>query len=277
MTVKLREVLDTATLRLHAVSDSARLDAELLLQRAIGRERAWLYAYADSDVTQEQQTSFHRMLQRRQRGEPIAYILGCQEFYGLLFHVDKHVLIPRPATECMVDWVLDHYKTDAIRVLDLGTGSGAIAVALAKHRPAWNITAVDVSSEALAVAKQNAGRHNCHSIRWLESDWFNAVKGETFDLILSNPPYIDANDPHMLDLCFEPHTALVAEANGLACIDHILSHAWIFLRKPGAVVIEHGFDQSKAVTELADKHGWLDPVDHLDLAGQPRYLVARSE
>ena len=275
MTVKLQSVLDAAIHRLHVVSDSARLDAELLLQQAMGCERTWLYAYADSDVTQEQQGLFQRLLGRRERGEPIAYILGCQEFYGLCFQVNKHVLIPRPATECLVDWVLDHCAVDTARVLDLGTGSGAISVTLAKHRPNWDITAVDVSPQALVVARQNAIRHKCESVRLLESDWFSAVEGEKFDLILSNPPYIDAADSHMLNLSFEPRMALVAESKGLACIDHVLARSHAFLRHRGAVVIEHGFDQSAAVIQLAHKYGWQNPVDYSDLAGQPRYLVSR--
>jgi len=259
---------------LETVTDSARLEAELLLQSTLSCSRAWLYTYPDHSLTEEQEAVLQRQLVRRMHGEPMAYILGQKEFYSLSFWVNEDVLIPRPATESLVEWVLNGHSPSPLKVLDLGTGSGAIAVTLAKRRPQWQIVATDVSLAALAVARANASRHGVERVEFVHSDWFDAVECKDFDLIVSNPPYIADGDPHLQALAFEPRSALVARGNGLSCVDLLLRQGAAYLRHGGKVVLEHGHDQSTKVIELAKKYGWSAASSHRDLAGVKRFLVA---
>jgi release factor glutamine methyltransferase len=258
--------------QLLAESGLPPLEARMLLERVLGKAHAWLIAHADEAVGVEAGQAFAALAARRRQGEPIAYILGRREFYGLDFQVSRAVLIPRPETELLVELALARIAAGAAaRVLDLGTGSGAVAVALAKQRPQARLTAVDVDYAALAVARANASRHGV-SVRFFCGDWFGALSGETFDLIVSNPPYVAAGDPHLDigDVRFEPQRALVGGADGLDGIRAIVAKAQAHLRPGAWLLIEHGYDQAEACRALLQAEGYLEVQSWPDLAGIPR-------
>jgi release factor glutamine methyltransferase len=262
------EQLRCATQRLAAVSDSARLDAELLLAACLQVERSWLLAHGDTVVTA---ATYKALLQRRVQGEPLAYILGHKDFWTLRLDVSPAVLVPRPETELLVELALST-AVALCEVLDLGTGSGAIALALARERPKWHLTAVDFSETALAIARANAQRLQIANVQFMVSDWFAALSGKEFDLIVSNPPYIDADDPALRQpsLQHEPLRALSPGANGLAALNTIIAQAPDFLMKHGWILLEHGATQGSAVREMLVARGFGQVRSHHDLAGHER-------
>ena len=254
------------------------LEARMLLERVLGKASAWLIAHADEAASAEAEQAFAALAERRHQGEPIAYILGKREFYGLDFQVARAVLIPRAETELLVDLALARIAADAaVRVLDLGTGSGAIAVALAKRRPQARVTAVDVDYAALAVARANASRHGVR-VRFFCGDWFGALSGESFDLIVSNPPYVAAADPHLAmgDLRFEPQRALVGGADGLDGIRAIVAKAGAHLRPGAGLLFEHGYDQAEVCRALLEAQRYREVQSWPDLAGIPRVSGGRA-
>ncbi len=262
----------TTLAQLLAQSGLPPLEARMLLERALGKPRAWLIAHADETAGAEAEQAFAAMAGRRRQGEPIAYILGEREFYGLEFGVAPAVLIPRPETELLVELALARIPANAAaHVLDLGTGSGAIAVALAHERPQARVTAVDVDYAALSVARANASRHRA-SVRFFCGDWFGALPGEMFDLIVSNPPYVAAGDPHLGlgDVRFEPQRALAGGADGLDCIRAIVAKAGAHLRSGAWLLFEHGYDQAEACRALLEAGGYREAQSWPDLAGIPR-------
>lgn len=255
----------------------ARRDAQVLLGFALGVTRAWLSAHADDAAIPEAAGSFRELVRRRRAGEPVAYLLGRREFYGLDFRVTPDVLIPRPDTEVLVEAALEKLpKAEPREVLDLGTGSGCIAIAIAHERPLARVIAVDRSAAALAIAGENA-RLNRAGVEFLESDWFGALAGRRFDLIVANPPYVAAGDAHLEqgDLRFEPQTALAAGPDGLADIRRIVAHAPSHLRPGGWLLFEHGYDQAEACRNLLLNAGFSGLVFHADLAGVPRVAGGR--
>ena len=263
---------------LMAQSGLPPLEARMLLGRVLGKARAWLIAHAQDPVSAEAAQAFAALAARRSQGEPVAYILGVREFYGLEFGVTPAVLIPRPETELLVELALARVSPDAAaRVLDLGTGSGAVAVALAHERPQARLTAVDVEYAALAVARANAKRHGV-SVRFFCGDWFGALAGESFDLIISNPPYVAAADPHLAagDLRFEPRRALAGGADGLDCIRAIVATARTHLRPAAWLLFEHGYDQAEACRALLETQGYSEVQSWPDLAGIPRVSGGRT-
>ena len=234
-------------------SDSAKLDTEILLCFVMNKSASFLLTWPEHKLTPQQSQQFSALIQRRAQGEPIAYIVKIREFWSLPLQVSPATLIPRPDTEVLVELVLSHHQDQVIRCLDLGTGTGAIALALASEHPQWQIEAVDYSHEAVALAKRNADNLNLTQVNIYQSDWFSQVSGEKcFDVIVSNPPYIDENDHHLNegDVQFEPKTALVALDNGLADIKIIARQALKFLKLGGFLYIEHGFEQSHAVQAI---------------------------
>ena len=244
----------------------------MLLERVLGKTRAWLIAHADEAAGAEAEQAFAALAERRRKGEPIAYILGEREFYALELGVTPAVLIPRPETELLVELALARMPENAaMRVLDLGTGSGAIAVVLAKQRPQARLTAVDLDYPALSVARANAKRHRV-SVRFFCGDWFGALSGETFDLIVSNPPYVAAADPHLAagDVRFEPQRALVGGADGLECIRAIVAKASAHLQPGAWLLFEHGYDQAEACRALLRAEGYQQVQSWPDLAGIER-------
>ena len=241
--------------------------------------RAWLISHAEQALTEAKASQFRALLNRRLQGEPVAYILGKREFYGMTFEITPAVLIPRPDTETLVDAALAHIPAGRpCRVLDLGTGSGAIAIALATHRPQASVTAVDASESALAVAQRNAEHLGTRNVRCMLSDWFGALPEAVFDVIVSNPPYIADGDPHLErgDLRFEPATALASGAQGLDAIRHLVAMAPRHLADRGWLLLEHGHDQAAAVAALMAAHGFEDIGHAADLAGIQRVTLGRK-
>lgn len=258
--------------------DEARLEAEVLLLHVLGRPRAWLYAHADDELPPPQREAFDRLVQRRCAGEPVAYLTGTREFWSLALRVTGATLIPRADTERLVELALERLPSATpLRVADLGTGSGAIALALASERPQARVVATDVSAAALAVARQNAEFNKISNVEFAESHWFSAIAQQRFDLIVSNPPYIAAGDAHLQqgDLRFEPHSALAAGADGLDDIRAIAAAAGAYLRDGAWLLLEHGFDQGGAVRALLGSAGFANVATWQDLCGLDRVSGGR--
>ena len=251
-------------------STEANLEANLLCQHLLNVNRAWLISHANDAFEASQQVAFEELIQRRLRGEPIAYILGSREFYGLVLKTTPATLIPRPDTETLVEAALAKIPQNAsLSILDLGTGTGAVALAIASQRPETKMNAVDASLEALKVATENAQYLKLTNVRMLESNWFSALEGEMFDVIVSNPPYIAQDDEHLKqgDLRFEPISALASGVDGLDDLRKIVQDAPDYLNNNGWLMLEHGYDQADAVATLLKARGFSQ-VDHaIDIAG----------
>ncbi len=266
------DALHTATLLLSRNSPSARLDAELLLEYVTGLSRTSFRAAPERELPAHAGWSFQQLVKRRLQGEPVAYIRGQQEFWSLLFEVTPAVLIPRPETELVVERALEHLdKNAAARVADLGTGSGAIALAIASERPAAKIVASDISKDALAIAMRNVARLQVPNVTLTQSSWFAALQGP-FDLIVANPPYIAIDDPDLSAAVrrHEPAAALISGRDGLEAIEHIASAAPRYLASGGWLVLEHGWKQAGAVRDLLVRNGFTRVRSHADLAGHER-------
>ncbi len=252
----------------------AGLEVQVLLGHVLKRPRAYLLAHPEVALSDSHHAQFDALLTRRELGEPIAYLTGQREFYGLDFLVTPDVLIPRPETELLVDLALKQIPLDTpMHILDLGTGSGAIAITLAKHRPLALITAVDASARALAIARENAARLGTLNIRFIESNWFSGVnESSRFALIVANPPYVAENDPHLVqgDVRFEPIMALTAGTDGLDAIRHIAQASPRFLTVGGRLLFEHGFDHGAACRVLLQEEGYAEITTQHDLAGLER-------
>lgn len=266
-----------ALLRAAADRLGNRLEAEVLVADALGVDRTWLFAHGDERVDPDGQRAIRERVDRRAAGEPVAHILGVREFWSRNFTITPDVLIPRPATEMLVEIALGLDLPDNARVLDLGTGSGCIAVTLAAERPAWAVTATDISGAALDIARVNAARHGPGGIEFLRGAWYQPLAGRRFELIVSNPPYIAPGDRHLArgDLRFEPTTALASAEDGLAALATIISGAPDHLSPGGWLGVEHGYDQSRAVTMLLRDNGFRNVSDIVDTAGIPRVAVGQ--
>jgi release factor glutamine methyltransferase len=253
------------------------LEARVLLCQALAVERSWLAAHDTDELPATAATTAEALFSRRRAGEPIAYITGEWEFYGRTFKVSPDVLIPRPETELLVEIALERLAERG-SLLDLGTGSGAIAVSVALERPDARVCALDSSEEALTVARSNALRLGA-AVEWLSSDWFAALSGRRFDTVVSNPPYIASTDAHLSkgDLRFEPRRALDAGHRGLEAIEHIALHARDHLVPGGWLAFEHGYDQGEACVGLLSQLGYREVQDCTDLAGHRRVAVARFD
>lgn len=260
------------------VSDSPRLDVELLLGWTLGKDRTWLYTWPETDLTPAQMDKFERAFSRRSNGEPLAHIIGQREFWSLPLQVNASTLIPRPDTERLVELALTLSDGNPEgKALDLGTGTGAIALAFASERPAWRVVAVDASPEAVALAERNRTQLGFDNVACIQSDWFETVTGP-FDLILSNPPYIADNDPHLNqgDVRFEPRSALVAENDGLADIHRIVQAAPESLTAEGWLLLEHGWTQGEAVRSLLAARGFQNVRTEQDLGGNDRVTLGQA-
>ncbi|MDF3030384.1 MAG: protein-(glutamine-N5) methyltransferase, release factor-specific [Moraxellaceae bacterium] len=269
---RIRELLRSAAERLEQTSPSPRVDADCLLQHVLQKDRAWLRSHDDAVLDDAQLAAFEAVLERRISGEPVAYITGQRGFWSLDLEVGPATLIPRPDTELVVEWALELIPTEAPWcVADLGTGSGAIALAVKKERPRCAVTAVDASPAALAMASANASRLRLE-VSCVQGDWFAALGHGEFDLVLANPPYIAADDPHLVrgDLRFEPRSALVADEQGLADLRRIIEAAPSHVRKGGWLLLEHGYDQGEAVRALLTRQGFTEVVTRRDLGGLER-------
>ncbi len=257
------------------VSDSPRLDVELLLAWVLDKDRTFLFTWPDKELTSAQQQAFSVALERRKAGEPIAYIVGFRDFWSLRLKVNASTLIPRPETELLVELVLDRLQKPVATVMDLGTGTGAVALAIASERPSWQVTACDVMPAAVALAEENRLANKIANVNVLHSDWYAALGTQAFDVIVSNPPYIDANDVHLDegDVRFEPRSALVASEQGLADIRIIIEQGRLHLVPGGWIAIEHGYEQAQAVQAIFRDAGFTDIESVRDLAGHERVTL----
>lgn len=274
----LRELLADAARQLADVSQSPRLDAELLLAAALKRPRSYLHAWAERIPELESSARFDAWLNRRRTGEPVAYILGWREFWSLELEVTPDTLIPRPETELLVELALERLPEDhQAMVADLGTGSGAIALAVALERPQARIVATDQSLATLIVARRNARRLNIASVEFRQGDWCAPLAGERFDLIVANPPYIAAADPcwQAGELRFEPSMALIAGEDGLDALRAIIAAAPDHLKPDGWLLLEHGYNQGEAAPALLQERGFVEVSDHQDAAGLSRSSCGR--
>lgn len=258
-------------------SPSAKLDAEWLLAAALGKAPSYLRTWPEREVPAEIEARYLADVQRRRQGEPVAYILGRQGFWSLELEVAPHTLIPRPDTELLVEAALQLLPASPAGVLDLGTGTGAIALALAAERPAWQVTGVDRVAEAVALAQRNAARLGLANSRFLQSHWFSELAGQRFQLIVGNPPYIPSGDPHLQqgDVRFEPGSALISGADGLDDIRQIVSQAPDFLELGGWLLLEHGYDQAAQVRALLSEGGFVDVESRQDYGGHLRISLGR--
>lgn len=275
-------LLDDATRQLAATlgleKREARLEARVLAAHAWQTSPAWLIAHDTDPATPAQQLAIASLIAQRTAGEPVAYILGEREFFGLRFAVTPAVLIPRPDTELLVEAALRHVPEQAAcRILDLGTGSGAIAITLAYQRPMANVVAVDASIEALAVAQTNARRLGTGNVSFVAGNWYSELAVKKFDMIVANPPYIAAVDPHLDagDLRFEPRQALASGNDGLDDLRIIIAGAPMHLVKDGWLLLEHGYDQADAVMALLQQNGFTQTATQCDLAGLNRVSGGR--
>ena len=258
-------------------SSTPRLDAEVLLMHACGLDRNSLITRDKTTLGAEALRALQGLLDRRKNGEPIVYLIGVREFWSMELNVTPATLIPRPETELLVEKALDPIPFDAEwTIADLGTGSGAVALALAKERPKCRIIATDVSPAALDVARSNVEKFGFHNIELRDGNWFAALAGESFDMIVSNPPYIRIDDQHLKqDVRFEPAAALVSGIDGLDAIRHIARHAREFFKPGGWLLFEHAWDQAEAIAALLHRQGYRDMVCHRDLAGHARVASCR--
>ena len=256
-------------------SDTPLLDCQLLLSECLQRSKGWLLAHDEYCLTDEEAQTYTSLLARRIAGEPIAYILGSQGFWDMELRVTPDTLIPRPETELLVETVLATCGSAYQRVVDLGTGTGAIAIAIQRERPNWEVWATDFSSAALTVAEKNAVDWSAGKIQFLQSHWLSKFGPEEFDLIISNPPYIQHNDNHLQALQHEPTSALTASDNGMADLKTIIRQSTRCLKPGGRLLLEHGYDQQAQVTELLEKEGYTEIVLLADYNHIPRAVLTR--
>ncbi|EOC9629412.1 peptide chain release factor N(5)-glutamine methyltransferase [Enterobacter ludwigii] len=260
-----------------SASESPKRDAEILLEFVTGKARTYLLAFGETQLSAEQEAQLATLLARRKTGEPVAHLVGEREFWSLPLYVSPATLIPRPDTECLVEQALSRLPAQACRILDLGTGTGAIALALASERPDCEVTAVDVMPDAVALAQRNVARLGFPNVTVLQSSWFSALDNRTFGMIVSNPPYIDEHDPHLTqgDVRFEPLTALVAANEGLADIVHIVTTSRLHLLPGGWLLVEHGWTQGDAVRDVFIAAGYRAVETCRDYGGNDRLTLGQ--
>ena len=260
-----------------AGGESPRRDAEILLEHVTGTARAWILAFGETQLTADQQAQLDALLARRKTGEPVAHLVGEREFWSLPLYVSAATLIPRPDTECLVEQALARLPATPARILDLGTGTGAIALALASERPDCQVTAVDLMPDAVALAQRNLERLALKNVTVQQSSWFTALADQQFEMIVSNPPYIDECDPHLSegDVRFEPRSALVAADHGLADLSHIIIQSRQHLVSNGWLLLEHGWTQGEAVRNLFLQAGFAQVETCRDYGGNERLTVGK--
>jgi len=275
-TASIRDLLQAASACLPD-SGTARLECEILLCNVINQERHFLYAHPESTISESELADFNSLITKRAAGFPVAYLTGTREFWSLQLEVNQQTLIPRPETELLVELVLATTRIDSqASILDLGTGSGAIAIAIASERPACNIIASDVSLPALSMARQNASRLGLNNICFVSSDWYSSLGPQRFDLIISNPPYVESNDSGFTsgDIRHEPRIALDGGLHGLDSYHRVIPAATAFLKGGGKLLLEHGHNQAEAVRELFQHSHYLNIETKQDYAGLDRVTLA---
>jgi release factor glutamine methyltransferase len=276
--MNIQQTLRQASTALAGSSPSASLDAQVLLTHVLDCNSAHLAAWPEKALNEEQTAQFQQLIQRRLQGAPVAHLTGQREFWSLSFSVDNSTLIPRPETETLVEYILEKFNhRKNLKLLDMGTGTGAIAISLAKEKNSWSIYASDISESALALASHNNDHHQT-GITLLKSDWFSNITQNNFDIIVSNPPYIAADDPHLQqgDVRFEPQSALTSGKTGMDAIEHICRHAKDFLSENGCLIMEHGYNQKQQVADCFSKNGFKEIEQKQDLSGHTRMTSGKK-
>ena len=277
--MNIQQALQQASQNLAESSPTARLDAQVLLTHVIQCNTAHLLAWPEKKLSEEQISAYQRLIQQRQQGLPVAHLTGSREFWSLNFSVNNSTLIPRPETETLIEFILDKFSDrEKIKLLDMGTGTGAIAITIATEKPGWKIFASELSADALKLAIDNSNTHQTDNISFVQSNWFNNIKHNDFDIIVSNPPYIANGDPHLLagDVRFEPQSALSAGETGMDDIEHLCAHATNYLTKNGCLIVEHGYNQKQLVSVCFAKNGYVEIEHKNDLSGHIRMTAGKK-
>jgi release factor glutamine methyltransferase len=277
--MNIQQALLQARQNLADSSPTARLDAQVLLSHILQCNTAHLLAWPEKKLNQEQLTNYQHLIQQRQQGVPVAHLTGSREFWSLNFSVNDSTLIPRPETETLVEFILDKFNDrEKIKLLDMGTGTGAIAISIATEKPGWEIFASELSADALKLARHNSNNHQSSNITFIHSDWFNNIKHKDFDIIVSNPPYIANDDPHLLagDVRFEPQSALSAGAAGMDDIEYLCRHAKKHLKKNAWLIVEHGYNQKQLVSDCFAENGFTRIEQKQDLSGHTRMTAGKK-
>ena len=255
------------------------LDAQVLLTHVLQCNTAHLAAWPEKALSDVQHADYLQLVKQRRQGTPVAHLTGSREFWSLDFSVDNSTLIPRPETETLVEYLLDNFASrESLKLLDMGTGTGAIAISIAKEKPDWEIVASDISEQALKLARQNSSHHDTDNVSLIQSDWFENIGQKNFDIIISNPPYIASDDPHLTlgDVRFEPESALSSGATGMDDIEHICSHAKEYLLKNGWLIVEHGYNQKQQVADCFSRNGFTEITQQQDLSGHARMTTGKK-
>ena len=275
--MNIQQALQQANQDLSESSPSAMLDAQVLLSFVLRCNSAHLAAWPEKELSEEQQSHYLQLIQKRHQGSPVAHLTGQREFWSLNFSVNDSTLIPRPETETLIEYILAEFNhRETLKLLDMGTGTGAIAIAIAKEKPGWEIVASDISAEALKLARQNSEQHQTANITFIQSDWFENISADDFDIIVSNPPYIASDDPHLQqgDVRFEPLSALTSGPEGMDDIEQLCSQAADYLNNNGWLIIEHGYNQAQQVADCFAKNGFTMIGQQQDLSGHTRMTAA---
>jgi len=276
--MNIQQALQQASLNLSETSTTATLDAQVLLSYVLQCNTAHLAAWPEKKLSKDQAAQYLDLIQQRSQGTPVAHLTQQREFWSLNFSVNDSTLIPRPDTETLIEYILSNFNNkENFTLLDMGTGTGAIAISIASERPTWEIVACDLSEDALALAIHNSSSHQTDNITFIQSDWFSNISSHDFDIIVSNPPYIAEDDPHLLqgDVRFEPRSALTSGKTGMNAIEHICSQARNHLKNDGVLIVEHGYNQQRLVAECFIKHGFSEVEQKQDLAGHIRMTTGK--
>ena len=277
--MNIQQALQQASKQLAETSPSAILDTQVLLTHVLRCNTAHLAAWPEKTLSDAQLAGFQKLVEKRRQGVPVAHLTGSREFWSLDFSVDNSTLIPRPETETLVEYLLDNFgKRENLKLLDMGTGTGAIALSIAREKPGWEIIASDISERALELSRQNCSQHDTSNVTLIHSDWFQNIDAENFDIIISNPPYIASDDPHLSqgDVRFEPHSALSSGVTGMDDIEHICSQAKKHLLQNGWLMVEHGYNQKQLGAECFAKNSFSEIEQKQDLSGHTRMTAGKK-
>lgn len=277
--MNIQQALQQASKQLAETSPSVMLDTQVLLTHVLRCNTAHLAAWPEKTLSDAQLADFQKLVVKRRQGVPVAHLTGSREFWSLDFLVDNSTLIPRPETETLVEYLLDNFgNRENLKLLDMGTGTGAIAISIATEKPGWEIVASDISEQALELARQNRSQHDTSNVTLIHSDWFQNIDAENFDIIISNPPYIASDDHHLSqgDVRFEPQTALSSGVTGMDDIEHLCAQAKKYLLQNGWLIVEHGYNQKQLVAECFAKNGFSGIEQKQDLSGHTRMTAGKK-
>ncbi len=277
--MNIQQALQQAGHSLSEASPTAVLDTQVLLSYVLQCNTAHLAAWPEKNLSEEQQAQYLQLIEQRKQGSPVAHLTKQREFWSLNFAVNDSTLIPRPETETLVEYILSKFDDkESLRLLDMGTGTGAIAISIASEKPTWEIYASDLTEDVLALAKHNSEDHQTNNITFIQSNWFTDISHNNFDIIVSNPPYIASADLHLEqgDVRFEPESALISGETGMDDIEHLCSHAKSYLKDDGYLIVEHGYNQKQLVTECFAKNDFINIEQKQDLSGHTRMTAGEK-